>query len=99
MVGLKLLRFGQQNNNKIIGKDAMKKQRNPEYDHRDALFKKACSTCSRRKRCSFCTSPEGPEAVCKQLVLGGLNSCEACLRRKADDGVCKFSCIFYHPLV
>ena len=75
----------------------MRKDRRPEYDHRDELFKAACNSCSRAKRCSFCTSPEGPEAVCRQLIEGGTYNCESCLRRKTTCGKCTFECVFFRP--
>ena len=68
--------------------------RNPEYERRDALFSEACKTCSRTSRCSFVTSLEGPEAVCKQLIEGGTYNCESCIRRNRHGG-CVFTCCFF----
>lgn len=74
------------------------RKRNPEYDRRDRLFKEMCDNCARKRRCTFWRSPEGPEAVCKQLVERGTYSCEVCLRCKATNGVCAFECCFYTPI-
>ena len=71
----------------------MKKDRNPEYDRRDALFREACGTCSRTSRCSFPGSLEGPEAVCRQLIQLGTYNCESCVRRNKNGG-CTFACVF-----
>lgn len=76
----------------------MRKDRNPEYDVRDAMFKAMCDSCYRANRCMFRTSPEGPEEVCLQLIEGGTYDCESCLRRKADNGKCDFKCCFYTPI-
>lgn len=73
----------------------MSKQRNPEYDNRDLLFVHTCEKCSRAWRCSFKTSPEGPEAVCQQLIAGGTYHCESCIRHKVGGG-CHFECVFFH---
>lgn len=76
----------------------MRKGRNPEYDRRDLMFVHQCEICSRANRCSFKDSVEGPENVCKQLIEGGISSCEYCLRRKLGGHVCKFECCFFKPI-
>lgn len=74
------------------------RKRNPEYEHRDKIFRETCKTCSRKRRCTFSESLEGPEAVCTILVeRGGVYTCEGCLRRKVTGGVCAFKCCFYTP--
>ena len=75
---------------------------NPEYARRDLLFVHACEKCRRASRCTFRTSQEGPEEVCRQLIEGGTYNCESCLRRSNKDctryklhGVCVFDCVFF----
>jgi len=75
----------------------MSRTRNPEYDKRDAIFKKTCDSCLRKRRCTFWNSPEGAEAVCTVLVEQGVYNCEVCLRRNVTGGGCKFKCCFYTP--
>ena len=72
----------------------MSRKRNPEYDRRDLQFVHACEKCNRAHRCSFKTSLEGPEAVCKRLVEDGTYNCESCVRRNLSGG-CTFVCVFF----
>ena len=72
----------------------MTKPRNPEYDKRDLLFVHACEKCARAFRCSFKSSKEGPESVCRQLIEFGTYNCESCLRGK-NTVACTFSCTFF----
>lgn len=68
--------------------------RNPEYEKRDLLFAHSCEKCGRAHRCSFKSSPEGPEEVCWQLIEGGTYNCESCIRYNKNGG-CTFKCVFY----
>ena len=74
----------------------MSRHRSAEYDKRDLLFVHTCETCARASRCTFKSSPEGPEAVCRQLIEFGNCTCEYCVRRNRDRG-CVFTCVFYVP--
>lgn len=74
----------------------MSRQRNPEYDRRDAKFAEQCGKCARRSHCSFATSLYGPEECCKQLILYGTYNCESCIRRMKNGG-CTFDCQFFRP--
>jgi hypothetical protein len=76
----------------------MRKDRNPEFFKRDLIFAHACEKCARASRCAFKTSPEGPEEVCWQLVIGGTYNCESCVRHNINGG-CTFKCIFAKELV
>lgn len=75
----------------------MSRVRNPEYDHRDQLFAEMCASCARARRCTFRTSPEGPEEVCVELVELGNNDCEYCMRKKTNGNTCMFRCCFFTP--
>ena len=74
----------------------MSRARNPEYDKRDLAFVHSCEDCARASRCSFKTSLEGPEAVCRQLIEFGTYNCESCIRRNRNGG-CTFDCVFRRP--
>jgi len=74
----------------------MNKARNPEFDKRDLLFAHSCEKCDRAFNCAFKTSPEGPEEVCRQLIVGGTYHCESCVRHKIGGG-CHFECTFFRP--
>lgn len=71
----------------------MSRKRNPQYDVRDAKFKSFCERCYRARRCSFKDSPQGPEQVCNELVMGRKLDCEVCLRQKGSK--CNFTCCFF----
>lgn len=72
----------------------MSRPRSPEYVKRDLLFVHACELCARAGRCSFKTSQEGPEEVCRQLIVFGTERCEVCIRRNTNGG-CHFVCVFF----
>lgn len=75
----------------------MSRKRDPEYDVRDRNFAESCSLCARSARCTFKDESDGPESVCRHLIIDGTYNCESCLRNKVYGG-CDFHCCFFTPL-
>lgn len=71
-------------------------RKNQEYVLRDRWLRWLCSTCLKRKRCSF-RELRDATAVCRYMIINGIHSCDQCLRNASEGKRCKLMCMFRVP--